>query len=412
MNGLSPVSRKAVIATMVISLTFLLYTMTAPLLSYIIASYEGVNAMLLLQIPAFVGLLVSLAVGPLALKLNLKYLITISALAILAYYMIFAFVGSGGPFILLLVAAGTVGITHGSAVVLTSSIIGAYVQNPAQRANFVAISGAIMSVGSATVNIVGGIIAAGNGGLNWPNAYWLGLVVVPALIIFWILMPKAPESTEAATTEKEGTVASAPVDKGKIPAKAFMIVATATFAFVGISVFLLNVGTYIVGELQIGTSAESGLANSLFTIAGIFAGFAFPVLFKVMKSWIVPIGYALSGAGMLCLILLNSSLIGLFVGAALCGLGFTIAFPYITGRLMEITPQHWIPVVMSLSVGGMKLATTLTPYIMGALGGLIDSTIRSQMIIAAIFLFIAVILSAILFVFMKDPEKPKPVEQN
>ncbi|MDR2957398.1 MAG: hypothetical protein LBU61_04345, partial [Coriobacteriales bacterium] len=130
-KGLNPTSKKAVIATLAISLVLIISSMTPPLLGYIMRTYPPpeYNVFLLVQVPAFVGMVVSFIAGPLALKINMKTLMAISATALFVYFMIFAFFGTTS-FTALLIAVVIIGITRGSAMVLTSSIFGLYVSDP------------------------------------------------------------------------------------------------------------------------------------------------------------------------------------------------------------------------------------------------------------------------------------------
>ena len=406
MSGLSETSRKAVLAAMIISVVLLFGSMTPPLLAYIMYSYPGEPVMLLLQIPAFVGMIVSFLVGPLAMRVNMKWIMIVTAFSALVYFSIFSFVGANGPFTLLLFAAGIVGICQGAAMVLTSSIFGAYVADPGQRANFVAISIALMNGGAAVINIVGGIIAAGNGGANWPYSYYLGIVILPALIIFWVLMPRQPDPVEAGTTGTGGSPEhgkGGPAPTGFIPLKAFLLIGMGTLVFLGVAVLLLNVGNYIVDELKIGTSAQSGLANALFTILGVAAGFSFPVIVKYTKNLTAPIGYAICASGLACLVFANTSIIGIFVGSCLCGFGLTFAMPFVVGQVMAITPPRWIPVAVSINMGGMNMAMTFNPNIMGGASKLLNGTIESQLLLGTGLLVFCVLCAIILFVIWKTP---------
>jgi len=416
MKGMSAISKKATLAVLVISSVLLFGSMTAPLLEYISNSFPDItpgSEYSILTVPALVAMFVSFAIGPLALKVNLKYLMVVTALAALAYFLIFALAGDSN-FNLLLVGAGIVGVCQGAAMVLTSSILGAYVVDPGQRANFVAISGAIMNGGAAIVNVVGGVIAAGNDGANWPNAYWLGVLIIPALIVFWFLMPKQPDAPEGAPSglSGEGEPAGSPQSSGGIPFKVWLIIGLGLIVSLGMASFLLNVGKYVVGELQIGTSAEAGIANSLFTIFGVIAGFSFAFVVRGLKNWIAPIGYAIGGVGLAVMVFMNSSIMGIFIGASLCGLGFNIAMPYVMGQMMAITPPRLIPVVMSVNMGIMNLCFFGVPYILGFASAPFGGTIASQLLIGTVLVAIAVVLGILLFVFWKAPAPAAPPAED
>lgn len=410
MSGLSKTSRNAVIAVMVISLVLLFASMTSPLLGYIAASYPTENFFLLVQVPGLVGTAVSFLVGPMAMKINMKWLMVICAVSALTYFLVFTFIGSNGPWIALVIGAGIVGICQGAAMVLTSSVFGAYVVDPGQRANFVAISGALMNGGAAVVNIVGGWLAAGNGGADWPKAYMLGLLIIPALIVFWIFMPLAPDAQELpmAADDGQGGPPPAPVATGFIPVKVFLIIGMGLIVSLGMGVFLMNVGTYITGELGIGkgygyTTIESGMANALFTILGVVAGFSYPIISRPLGRMVTPIGYAVGAAGLAVCFLFPSNILYIYIGAGMCGLGFNIAMPYVMGQMMAITPPRWIPVAMSINMGAMNLAMSFVPNIFGFLGSLADGTIASQIMIGASLVVVGVVCSVFLFVFWKTP---------
>jgi len=415
-KGLNPTSKKAVIATLIISLVLLFFSMTAPLLGYIFRSYPPpeYNPFLILQVPAFVAMIVSFVVGPLAMKVNLKYLMVVAAVAMLIYFLIFALVGSSS-FQILLVGAGIVGIAQGAGMVLTSSIFGAYVLDPDQRANFVAISGAILNGGGAIVNVIGGIIAAQNEGLNWNNAYWLGLLIIPVLIVFWILMPKAPEFDEVSAAGPGGPGGPPPEAKGFLPLKVWLLIVMGLIVSMGMASFLLNVGTYITEELgaTLGygyTTVESGMANSLWTILGVVAGFSFPFVVKILKTWIVPVGYAVGAVGFWMIMTMQDSIALIYVGAGLAGLGFNVAMPYVMGKMMALTPPRWIPVAMSLNMGAMNLCFTFAPNVLAALGGLHSPYYSSQILVGIILVAIGIVISIFLLVIWKDkaPEGPPP----
>jgi len=413
MKDLSATSRKAVIAIMAISLVLLFGSMTAPLLEYIKNSYPDIvegSEYLILTIPALVGMAVSFVIGPLAMKINMKYLMIVAALAAFVYFAIFALVGVSN-FSLLLVGAGIVGICQGAAMVLTSSLFGAYITDAAARANYVAISGALMNGGGAIVNIVGGMIASGNGGADWPHAYYLGVLIIPAIVVFWFIMPKQPDPVESAAGPSEGAEGGPAAPSGFIPIKAFLMIALATFVFICLAGFLLNVSLYIVGELSIGaTSSEAGLANALFTILGVVAGFTYPIISRFLKNWVAVLGWAFAACGMFMVVFLNTQIITIYVGACLLGLGFNIANPFVMAQIMAVTPPRWIPIAMSIMMGAMNLGMFLYPYIFGAISAPFGGTIASQMMLGGFGIAIGAALGVFLFAFAKKSPAPAVAE--
>ena len=392
-----PTSKKAMTAVLIISFVLMFSSMTSPLLVYIMQSYSEVNpdtAMRILTLPALIALFISFAVGPIATKINKKLLLIFSSGCVLIYFAMFALIGGNGPFSMLLAAACIVGICQGSAVTLISSIIGEFIE-AARRATVIALSMAVMSGGGALLSLTGGIIAAGNGGANWPYAYYLGILVIPAMILFWIIMPWKPD--EAATVH--GDMAAA--GSGGIPAKAILMILLAGTFFVCIASFMLNVSIYVISEYELGTSVESGLATSLFTFLGIAAGFSFALVVKIFKKWIVFAGYAITAAGLFTMVFINTSLIGIYAGACLIGFGFNLANPYLMSRIIGVTPPRLVPVAISLMAGSVNLGMFFAMDILGFLGRFIGGGLKGALTASAIIASICTVLSIFLFVFDK-----------
>jgi len=400
-------SQKAGTAVLIISFVLMLAGMTSPLLAYIMKSYPEIDpgtAMRVLTLPALIALIISFAVGPIATKINKKLLLIFSSGCVLIYFAVFAVVGSNGPFSMLLVAAGIVGICQGSGLTLISSIIGEFIEG-AKRATVIALSMAMMNGGGAIISLLGGVIAAGNDGANWPYAYYLGILVIPAMILFWIIMPWKPDAAAVV----HGDMAAA-AKSGGIPIRAMLMILLAAVFFICIASFMLNVSIYVISEYELGTSVESGLANSLFTILGIVAGFSFALFAKVFRKWIVFTGFAITTLGLLMMVLINTSLVGIYVGAALMGLGFGLANPYLMAQIIGVTPPRLVPIALSLMAGGVNLCMFFTMDILGFLsrftGGGLKGILTASTIIAAI----CTVLSIFLFVFTRVTQPAAPTE--
>jgi MFS family permease len=380
--------KRALVAIYIISFVLLLQGLTGTTIAYIIDSYSEappVSVQQIVSLPAIFGLIVSIIIGPIAMKVNKKYLTLICAMSIFVYFAFFAFVGSKGPLSLLLFATVFAGIAQGSAMTLASSMVGEFV-GAEKSANYVAISLALMNGGGALLNIVGGAIAAGNGGANWPYAYYLGILLIPAMIAFGILMPKKPDGAEAdphAAHEAGGSQA-APVEKGKLPARDIAIGVLAIFSSVCICGFLFYISVYIVNEFKLGTSVEAGIANSIFTIAGLVTGFTYAIWAKLFKKALIVVSFSLVTVALFCMMTFTTTLFGAFAAALLLGWGFNMMNPYIMGFIMQITPPRLAPVGISLLMAGANIGMFIAIYVLNFLSGLLGGGLKNVLLICTV----------------------------
>jgi MFS family permease len=212
------------------------------------------------------------------------------------------------------------------------------------------------------------------------------------MILFWVLMPEKPNAVKA---NAGGPKAAGGRDR--IPVIAILMILLASVFYICTSGFRLNVSIYVISEHNLGTSVESGLTSSLSTMFGIIAGFAFALLFKVFKKWIVFTGFAIVSVGLFIIVFVTPSLIGVYVGACMIGFGFNMANPYLMGQIVNVTPPRLVPVAISLLAGGLNLGMFLAMDILGFLGRFAGDGLKGVLMVAAIVASICTVLSIFLF---------------
>jgi len=403
---------KAVIAVYIISSVLILHMVTGALLTYIFKAYGATvdtnTIILVMTLPSLVGIVGTIAAGPLAMVLNKKMMLLVCAGLLFAYFAMLALVGPNGPFWVLLLAAVFAGICQGGSVTLTSLIIGEF-SPPEKRAPRMARSGAIMNIGAAVINIVGGMIASGNDGADWPKAYYLGVIIIPAMILFFILMPsKSP----AVPTEAEHVAAEAaagtPPSTARTLIRVVLMDLAIMLAAVAYAAFILNVSTHIVDVYALGDSSHAGIANAISTVAGVAAGFTLPIWIKLFKNWLVVVGYAVIALGLVFMGAMTTSLVGIFICGALVGFGLNMASPYAISVIMGVTPAKFVPIAVSLFIGAINLGIFLAPYIHKVIsmpfGGGHAGMVWSSATLAAV----VAVASIFLYVTLKKPSAPAP----
>ncbi|MCL2201838.1 MAG: MFS transporter [Oscillospiraceae bacterium] len=389
MSNMSSTQRKAVLAICIFSSMVMISAMTGSLMAYIYDSYPHLpvtTVQLIMALPSLVGIFASFAAGSLAMKFNKKHLLLFSAATNLFYFIVFALFGVSGPFWVLLAASAVAGISRGASMTLMNLAIADFV-GPEKSSTYIAVIGAVLQAGSAVVGVFGGIIGAIDGGAYWNFAFYLGLLIIPSMIIFARLMPKHPEAP-ASRQNEEVPRAAKETDNSRIPVKAFLIGILLVFYYISVSAYLLNISYYIISENNLGSSADVGYINFTFTAIGVAVGVFYRKFEKVLGSWNMPFSYFTTAIGLGVLLFFNTHIIGAYIAALLLGLGFNLTIPYNTVYFVKITPPQLVPVTVAFVSGGMNLGMFVAPMVLNSLGELfsagLDGIFKLGIIIAII----------------------------
>lgn len=293
-------------------------------------------------------------------------------------------------FAMLIFAAVLMGVNQGSNRPLTTAIIAEFIE-PAKQASMVAFTTALFNVGGVLFNLVGGRIAAGNGGADWPKAYLLGLLLIPMLAIYMWMMPRS-----TAVEEKEKVKQAQEESSEKIPVKVILATLVNTLFSLSVCAFMYNYSNYVITTYQLGTSVETGICNSIYLVTGML-GLIYPVFMKLFKRYIAPVGYALFILGMLIMVLVHTNIYVVYFSILLIGLGFNIGNPFVSAYVMRITPKKWVPVAMSILLGGVNLGMYFSTYILKAVGSLFGGGVLSYFIVGCIGGGLCAVLAFLLY---------------
>ncbi|MDR0388533.1 MAG: MFS transporter [Spirochaetaceae bacterium] len=391
--------KRALTAIYIIAFVLLMHQLTATTIAYIINSFPDLPRTTVQQIvslPSIVGLIVSLIIGPLALKVNKKYLAMFAASMLLIYFAIFSLMGNKSitP---LLVATVFAGIAHGSAVTLISSMIGEFV-GAEKSADYVSAGIGLMNAGIGFMSIVGGAIAARNGGEHWPQAYYLGVLLVPAIIAFGVLMPKKPDApAEARRAQASGEAASSPPEKESLPLQVIVIAVLMIFSYIGICGYLFFISVYIVNEYKLGTSMDAGIVNTVTTITTLITGLTYAVWAKLFKKLFIVISYSVAALALFCMMTFTTTLFGAFAAAILLGWSFNTIRSYGMGFVMRITPPRLVPVGLSVFMVGSNIGQFTSIYVLNFLSGFLGGGLHNILLLCTVGL--AVCAAAAFFVY-------------
>lgn len=367
-------AQKRTTAAIYIACTFLSTSyITITSMAYILNSYSdipGSTVNLLLTLPSLIGLVVSFITGPIAMKADKKLLTIISYVFMIVSVVIYAFVGSTN-FSLLLVAAVFCGLSQGSSGTLQNAIIAERIK-PENRANVMAMVNALTYGGTIFYNVVGGRIAAANGGANWNHAYFLGFILIPTTILFAILLPKKHEEAEAApAAANDAPAAEAPAGSLQQTGTG-MAYPVGLCLLYGISMAFqyctgLNMSNYFVNLLQLGDTALAGIVMSAGTLGVFISGLLYKFYSKPLKNWVPVVGMFGYALGSLLIAFIPNTVV-FIIAQFIMGASTGCFTPYFVATISIRTPPKWVPVAMSLFMGFMNGFMFIAQYILDFLG--------------------------------------------
>ena len=401
--------RRAIFSIGIVNFVAYIYSMSSTMITYIMESYPDLpqtTVNQILTLPGIVGLIASFLIGPIMMKVSKKFLLTLNAIFMIGYGAIFVLVGGNGPFWLFYVAAVLAGISMGTQLSICTVVISEFTE-PKKRPAFAAVCTASMNAGAALLNVVGGYIAQGNGGANWPYAYIPPMVLSIICTILWIvLMPdldkmkKNVQTDVASVEEAAAEVKAADGEKGgSLPVGVILLAVMYALFYIGVYSYLLNVSNYIIVEHKLGTSAQAGIANSIFTAMSIVIGISYAFWQKAFKKWLPIVGFGLLIVGLMLMNVVTTSIFVVYIAVVLMGWAFSLINNYLVAYGTIIAPPKLAPIAASLIVGGMNIGIFVAAYILAPMGNLLGGGISGQMNAGIVFMVVNIIIGLYLFVY-------------
>lgn len=392
------------------------YMITQNVRAYIEMDYPDmppIAAAQLISLPTLFGLFASLIVGFVALKVSKVILLAVIRLCMLAFAILMLVGGlMHAPFWVYYVGTVLCGISLGAFGPLMNSIVGEIFEEDARAAKismynvFVNIGGVVMLWGS-------GRLAAGNDGHNWPYAYILGLWCVVAITVFLIMIRKGGYSdgkeARAARIAKrkelglEDESAATKVRFKDLPKKVAVFVILIAILhcvfYIGINGYYLNLSNYIITEHELGTSAQAGNCTSLTRIFLIIMQFSFPIWIRLLKDWMIPVGYAFVAIGLAAAYFIDSSMMGIYCAAACAGIATGMVHATVYAKALNFVPQAFRSISSSVAWGIANAGPFFATYVYALVNAVIAPGMGAQLVAGIVIACITVVVSIIVFVF-------------
>lgn len=374
---MSKLSLKAV----VLSLSLLLMSANAasPAIANIIAAFPNTNPstiMWVITLPSIVSVVFSFIYGRLVLTIKKKTLFYLAMVCFVIGGVVPAFLNS---ITLILVMRGVFGISLGFLMPLATGLIADFFEGQ-ERASMMGLQSAFINLGGMIFQLMGGFLAA-SGWHHTFYAYLFGIVIV-----IWVLykLPEPKRVEQAAMGEGE---------KIKLPGKLFVILGILSLYNLLFVALFTNASVVIVNN-GLGDASSTGIALTFFNVAGLFAALAFGKVTQVLKGFVTPIGWILTGVGY-GLVALSHDLNFVFVGCVIAGAGAAVTMPSYFIKVSMASPPAATGLAFAYMGSFTGIAQFVSPMIFGFIAKLVGQELgRFPIAISAVgLLTIGVLLT-------------------
>lgn len=396
-----------------------MYMITGNVRAYIGLDYPDVKETLvtsLITLPNLMNLIVGVIIGPIAARYNKIVLLIIARACFLIFTMLMFINGvMHGPFWIYIVACMFCGVNLGSFGPLVNSIVGEIFEEK-NRANKISAYNVWVNIGGVILLQATGIIAAHNDGAGWSYAYLMGLWTIVATVGFLVVLRKTGYKDDKATRAKRLELQNKVIEEemahgdstvftsmGKV--WSFVIVTSLVHCvfYIGINAYYLTVSNYIITEHELGTSAQAGTANSLVRAALVVIQLTYPLWFRLLKDWTLPVGYAITGIGLIFALKFDSSLFGIYACAACAGISTALVHAAFYSKGLNYVPRKYVSVAAALNWGIANSGAFIATYVYTAVCGPMLETENgiASWLKTGMFIMAAVVaVSAVLYIFM------------
>lgn len=299
-------------------------------------------------------------------------------------------------FNMIMVSRAILGVGIGLANPLAVSLIGEFFEGDF-LAHLMGWRAAASGIGTSLMTLLAGQLLK----ISWHAAYLVYLLFVPTLIFFIFFVPdpeKAGIKKEAATENDQAAPAEETAEK-HARAKVVFYAAVLFAYFSSVMVGMVKLATMYV-ENGVGTPSQASTVFACLNFAQLLGGLVFGLLYKFLKSKILPLGILLSGLTLVGMAMTtsNSAMIALGIASGFCG-GASI--PYIFTRVSQLSVTKTAPMNNALVLVGSNIGSFLAPYT----ASLLDKTAATSIRNAG---FALIVISVIVLVSLLAAEKSKP----
>jgi len=343
---------------------------------------SSVTIQMIVALPGFLGIVSNLIFSRMAHRVHKKSIVMLC--------MILFIVGGLFPFffhssiIYLLISACVVGFALGGIQNSSTALICDYFDGD-KRAMAMGMLSVFIGLGGTIYTFVASRI----GKTQWHYAYLTFLCLIPLMIIQIICMPKGILEDKPTKTNRI-----------KVPGAVIWICIFGFFMYTVSQLFNSNISMLVL-ERRIGSTYESGIATTVYTVAMMFSGLVVVPFMRVCKRLSLSVLYLIGALG--CgVMLLGDNLLIICVGAAILAISYGIYTPFQNQAASEASGTVGLAFNLALASAVSSLGQATSPITTGTIAGLIGTGTGVLFGIGLVITIVFTFISGVYFLKIKQ----------
>ena len=258
-----------------------------------------------------------------------------------------------------------------------------------ERPSVQGLAQAAQSAGLIIMCLVSGFLAS----VSWRASFLVHLLGAFSLIAMILCFPDRKPQAKEKSEQKS----SARIGKNTIGWFALMFV-----VFLILLAFANNL-SFLLIEKNIGSSADTGLALSVYAFAGLLVGLAYGKIDQYIKAMKLPLSMLLF-AILFFIIVLAKSMLVVYIGSFIGGIALSLFFPQIMLYTGQSVDPLLVPVAISLLTCSQNLGQILCPYVINPLAGLLTKggNLQTMKLIIAMVAFLILTVITGIYAIRRD----------
>lgn len=304
---------------------------------------------LLVTLPNLIVALVAPFYGWLCTKFQPRKIIIFGVFMFVFFGALPAFLNN---FTAILICRALLGVGSGITITADVGLVNAFYEGK-QKDRYIGYNQAVGCFGGIATQTLGGYLTL----INWHYAFLAYLFPVWVLILVILYLPdvpKLPENKLEKLSEKKLLLF-------KISPRVYGLVAVYFIVVIFRCMLPTNI-SIIIETTGIGTSANSGIALSIFTAGAFIGGVLFGKFKSIVGGYIIAVAWLIEGIGF-ALFCFSNTIFTIYASTLLAGIGMGTMIPGYFARVTEIANPAWVGLAIAMISSVQGLGNFIQPVV-------------------------------------------------